>query len=151
VKKKRSASEGAVFLVPLPATGFGVGVLIRTSGTGRAYGAFFGPRVVSESEVDVSRLRDEDAILRCRFGDHGLHTQRWTIIGSISDWGAHRWELPRFKRGHDDPSLRYVTTYDDSLRAIAETLQPVNEAAALPDDGQFGSGLVEAKLSKILL
>jgi hypothetical protein len=151
MKQKRSAVDGAVFLVPITNGGFGIGVLIRSDGKGRAYGAFFGPRVSNASEVDISKLRDEDAILRCRFGDHGLHTRRWPLIGSIRDWGSNPWGLPRFARHHDNPALRYVTAYDSGLNVIEESLQPVDETSNLPEDEQLGSGVVEGKLAKLLV
>lgn len=149
MKQKRLIVEGAVFLVPLPAAGFGVGVLIRGDGKGRAYGAFFGPRVKHASEVDVSLLRDEDAIFRCRFGDYGLHHQLWQVIGSIPEWGSHPWSLPKFVRQHANPELCYVTTYDDNFLCISEQLQPVVEVPQLPHDSQLGSAVVEAKLAKL--
>ena len=150
MKQKRMIEEGAVFLVPLPIAGFGVGVVIRRDGKGRVYGAFFAPRVEHASDVDVSLLRDENAILRCRFGDYGLHHLRWPVIGSVPGWASQRWILPRFVRGHDDPRLCFVTTYGDDLRCTDEQLLPVVQVPGLPHDSQLGSAIVEATLAKLL-
>src|SRR5664280_79974 len=91
MKQKRIPANGSVFLVPLPTGDFGIGVLIRADGKGRAYGTFFGPRVADASKLDIAHLRPQDAIFRSRFGDYGLHTQRWTVIGSISNWDPSHW------------------------------------------------------------
>jgi hypothetical protein len=150
LKKRLKIPEGSVFLVPLTDGDYGFGVLIRTSGDGSCYGAFFGPSVKNSNEVDFSCLVEEGAILRCRFGDYGLHNQLWPVIGSIPDWGSNRWGLPQFARHHDNPELRYVTTYDDRLDAIEEVLVPVKDALNLFEDTQFGSGSVEIRLTKLL-
>lgn len=148
--QKLEIAEGEVFLVPLATAGFGVGVIVRTNGRGKAYGSFFGPRVIDAKEVDIARLRDDDAIMRCRFGDYALRNQLWPRIGSIPDWNLKRWKLPLFSRRHDNPEFCFVTTYDDQLNAIAERLQPVVETPDLPYDSQLGSGIVETRLGKLL-
>jgi hypothetical protein len=150
MKKSSIPANGSVFLVPLPAAGFGIGVLVRGDGKGRAYGAFFGPRVSRADEVDMANLRQQDAILRCRFGDYGLHTRRWIVIGSIPNWGAGQWQIPRFSRPHDNSGMRYVTEYDDDLNLMSEVVTPVAETTDMPEDAQFGSGIVEVKLNKLL-
>jgi hypothetical protein len=150
MKDRLAVANGAVFLVPLPTGGFGIGVLVRADGKGRAFAAFFGPRVTDATEVDIPRLRSEDAVLLCRFGDHGLHTQRWPVIGAIPNWSADQWRLPRFCRRHDNPELRYVTEYDDSLNVLNEVVLPSADTKNLPEDAQFGPGVVEVKLAKLL-
>jgi len=150
MKKLRIPPAGTVFLVPLPPGGFAIGVLVRSDGKGRAYGVFFGPRVSSASEVNVATLKPQGAILRCRFGDHGLHSQRWAVIGTIPGWEPSEWQIPLFSRSHDDAGMCYVTEYNDSLNIISEVIRPAHEAIELPEDAQFGSGVVEVKLGKIL-
>lgn len=149
--KKLAIGNGVVFLVPVAPDGFGVGVLVGADGNGRACGAFFGPRVGSAAEVNTSKLRLEEALLVCRFGDHGLHKQRWPVIGSIPNWSRDPWSISRFARRHDNPDLCYVTDYDASLNIISERVLPIAEGRKLPDDAQYGSGVVEAKLAKLLL
>lgn len=150
MKKSGIPANGSVFLLPLPTGDFGIGVLVRANGTGQAYGEFFGRRVTNASEVNVARIKEKDAILRCRFGDHGLHTQRWIVIGSIPNWNAHPWRLPKFFRRHDNAGMRYVTEYDDDLNLLSETIAPVAATVDMPEDAQFGSGVVETKLGKLL-
>ena len=150
MKRSSTYCEGAVFLVPLPTSGFGVGVLVRGDGKGRAFGYFFGPRVEGENQVNIDGLKPATAILTCRFGDHGLFNGRWPIIGHINDWKDNRWVMPGFVRPHDHGSLRFLTEYDDCLRAISERVDALS-VSHLPDDAQYGSGVVEKKLGKLLL
>ena len=150
MKKKLVVFTGSVFLIPLVTGGFGVGVLMRADGKGRACGAFFGPRVSDPTEVEISDLRLKDAVLMCRFGDYGLHTQRWPVIGAIHNWSANPWPVSKFSRRHDNPELRFVSEYDDKLNLLSEQVAPATEVAGLPEDAQFGSGVVEAKLDKLL-
>lgn len=150
MKKSSIPANGSVFLVPLLAGDFGIGVLVRADGKGRAYGVFFKQRVSGANEVDVSGIRYQDAILRCRFGDHGLHTRRWIVIGSIPNWDTGQWRIPKFSRPHDNSGMRYVTEYDDSLNLMSEVVAPATETMDMPEDAQFGSGVVEVKLSKLL-
>ncbi|HEU5297545.1 MAG TPA: Imm26 family immunity protein [Burkholderiaceae bacterium] len=148
--KKLIIKNGTVFLVPVAPKGFAVGVVIRADGRGRAIGAFFGPRVNGTSDANPSELRLETALLVCRFGDHGLYTHRWPVIASIPNWSAAQWSVSKFSRRHDNPDLCYVTEYDDSLNAISERVLPAAEGKKLPDDAQYGSGVVETKLAKLL-
>jgi hypothetical protein len=144
--------EGAVFLVPLKPWGFAAGVLARTDGKGRAFGYFFGPRVKDAAMIDIAAFVPNDAALICKFGDHGLHTRRWMVVGGIANFDRKVWTLPRFRRAHDFKEYIYVTEYDDSLNCCSETLVP-NDAAnlsTLPVDSQLGSGNVELKLSKLI-
>lgn len=148
--KRLAIRRGAVFLVPVAPGRFAIGAVIRADGRGRAVGAFFGPTVSGPSEVDASNLRLETAVLVCRFGDHGLHTKRWPVIGSIPNWVASAWSVTKFARRHDNPDLCYVTEYDDSLNVISERVLPAAEGSMLPVDAQYGSGVVEAKLAKLV-
>jgi hypothetical protein len=148
--KKLAIEAGAIFLVPVTPARFATGVVIRADGRGRAVGAFFGPTVSGASEVDASGLRLERSALLCRFGDHGLHTKRWPVIGQMPNWADAPWSVTRFARRHDSPDLCYVTEYDESLNVISERVLPAAEGNALPDDAQYGSGVVEAKLAKLV-
>ena len=148
--KKLPIEAGAIFLVPVAPARFAIGVVIRADGRGRAVGAFFGPTVSGASEVDASDLRLEAARLICRFGDHGLHTKRWPVIGQMPNWAISPWSVTRFARRHDSANLCYVTEYDDSLNVVSERVVPAAEGKALPYDAQYGSGVVEAKLAKLM-
>jgi hypothetical protein len=71
-------------------------------------------------------------------------------IGSIPNWAVAPWSVSKFARRHDDPDRCYVTEYDDSLNAISERVVPAAEGKMLPDDAQYGSGVVEVKLAKLV-
>jgi hypothetical protein len=101
-------------------------------------------------DVSPSELQLKDALLICRFGDHGLHTKRWSVIGTIPSWSNVPSLVGRFVGRHDDPSRCYVTEYDALLNAISEQVFPAAGGHGLPDDAQYGSDVVEAKLTTLL-
>lgn len=145
-------TEGTVFLVPLTPSGFAAGVLARANRKGGAFGYFFGPQTADIAKLDLASLVPANAALVCRFGDYGLRTGRWALIGQIPDFDRGVWSLPRFRRPHDSQEQAYVTEYDDSLSRRGEKLVPIESAeiALLPHDAQFGSEIVEHNLSKLL-
>jgi|MudIll2142460700_1097286.scaffolds.fasta_scaffold390567_1 hypothetical protein len=151
VKRLHVPPEGSVFLVPLSNGQYAIGVLVRANGEGGAYGLFFGPPTDGPQHLDVQALTPETALLRCKFGDFGLVRGRWRVIGRIDRWEQTRWPLPLFSRGHDDPSLRFVSEYNDALQLRSEKILQAADAQNLPEDAQFGSGVVETKLSRLLL
>jgi hypothetical protein len=146
-------AEGCVFLVPLSPSGYAAGVLARWDNGGRAFGYFFGPRIASKTDVDVTLLRPQAALLTARFGDHGLHTGRWACIGNVVDRSRNLWTVPKFIRQHDHADRVFLVEYDDALNVRSERTIPADssEAVGLPYDSQFGSGVIEAKLSKLLV
>ena len=148
--KKFAIDTGSVFLVPIAPAVFAIGVVISADGRGRAVGAFFGPTVSGASEVDASKLELATAVLVCRFGDQGLYTKRWPVIGSIPNWDRVAWSVTRFVRRHDNPDLCYITEYDEALDVISEDVVSAFYGNGLPEDAQYGSGVVEAKLAKLL-
>lgn len=150
MRRKKIPSTGSVFLVPLQSGGYAIGVLVRADGRGRAYGLFFGPRLMLVDSLPVSSLNPEQAILHCRFGDHALHSGRWPVIGRISEWDSWKWPVPKFSRRHDCLKKCYITEYDDDLNVISEAVASVSEGRDFPEDAQLGSGVVESKLDKIL-
>lgn len=150
MKKARLPNCGTVFLVPLRNGGYGIGVLVRADGKGRAFGSFFGPRIASSDEISNFDLQMKNAIFSCRFGDHGLYKKSWNVVGAVPDWNPEQWPMPKFSRQHDDASRYYVTEYDDNLGVLSETIVPASEALNLPEDVQFGSGIIEIKLDNLL-
>lgn len=148
--KKLAIPCGSVFLVPLNNGAFAAGVLIRSDKKGRAYGSFFGPAIPNSSAIEVTQLIDEDAIFRCRFGDHGLHIGRWQVVGKIPDWESKPWPMPKFSRQHDDPGMCVISEYDDCFGLVSESILPIANGRELPEDAQYGSGVVEVKLSRLL-
>ena len=148
--KKPRAVAGSVVLVPLAPDEFAVGVVIHTAGKGCCVGAFFGPRVRSASEVDTGGLRLENAVWVCRFGDYGIHNSLWPVIGAIPNWASAPWSVTSFARGHDDPTLCYITEYDNVLNVKSDRVAPASEGQALPKDSLCGSAIVEKLLAKLL-
>lgn len=144
---KRTLKEGTIFTVPLEPSGHALGVLARTNGKGKAFGYFFNPA------NDLSRLNWNDSVLVARFGDHGLHTGRWKIVGHVENWRREEWPLPSFMREHDNPKLAYLTRYNDELEAVSEEIvsSELLDRKLLPVDSQYGSGVVEKLLSRILI
>ena len=114
-------------------------------------GYFFGPRLASRTEVDLSGLEPGNAILRLRFGDLGLFKGLWPVVGDLPDWTPAKWPVPDAVRRDPLGKLKPVLIrYDDGdpSRILSEvTLENDND---LPNDGLAGYGFVEAKLTKLL-
>ena len=124
----------------------------RANGRGKAFRCFFSPRVERAEDVDGSALAPTAAILVSRFGDHGLHTGRWPVVGVVPNWDRMRWSLPQFVRAHDRSTSVYLVEYDDNLEVPSETIvtRRICERKNLPYDSQSGSAVVEARLSRLL-
>lgn len=142
-------TEGGVFAVPL-VSGFAFGILVRSDGRGRAYGVFYGPRVNAKEDLEISRLKKENEVLRCRFGDNGLHSGRWSMVGKLPSWNRMQWPIPKFWRRHDKDDFCYITEYDDDLNVLSELIAPKEDSMSLPYDAQYGAAIVESKLEKLL-
>jgi hypothetical protein len=156
VIRLKPPKEGTVFLVPLEDSRFVIGLLIRVDKKGRAYGEFYGPKIIDVNSVpsqamEISQLlRSDRLLMKCKFGDHGLCQRRWIALGQVSGWDRKKWPLPQFYRPHDDKSHCFVTVYDDELNLVSESIQPFEMGKGLPLDEQLGSNVVEKKLSALL-
>lgn len=144
--------EGTLFLVPLIPSGFALGVVARTDGKGRIFGHFFRPRLETPVLPTALNLNPAQSILMCRFGDHDLYTNKWPIVGKLSNWNRTVWSLPSFSRPHNDPSKIYITQYDDDLDLLSENLAVKSsvEGMTLVADALLGSGIVEVRLNQLL-
>jgi hypothetical protein len=129
-----------------------MGVLARRDGKGRAFGYFFGPRMEKEATLDIATLVPTRAALVCRFGENGLRTGRWPVVGEIPGFSREVWALPKFQRAHDSQQLVYVTEYDHSLTCQSEILisRDAVDLSNLPYDSQRGSVVVEHNLSALV-
>lgn len=150
---KPSYSDSSVFLVPLKDGGFARGVVARTAPGGKLLlGYFFGPRLASQTEADLSGLEPKDAVLSLRFGDLGLLKGLWPVVGKLPGWNPAKWPMPNAVRrdplGKTKPILIRYDDNDPSKILSEEVLESDND---LPSDGLAGYGFVEAKLSKILV
>ena len=145
-----SLIEGSVFLVPLRDIGFATGVLARANGVGQCFGYFFGPRVDSSDEVQISSLAIENALLIGKFGDLEIIRGNWKIIGDIPNWESDRWELLPLARIDRDADKAWLCTYDDELNCTRETSISLVEAEKHSYDRLMGAGSVEIRLTKLI-
>lgn len=150
---KPAYPNSSVFLVPLKDGAFARGVVARSSPDGKLLlGYFFGPRLASQVDANVSGLQSRNAILSLRFGDLGLHKGLWPIVGKLPDWNPADWPMPRAVRrdplGRLKPVLIRYDENDPSKRLSEEVLE---DDIDLPADGLAGYSFVEAKLSSILM
>ena len=153
MRYKINYSEGDWFAIPLEKGGWAVGLIAR--GPRRLLlGYFFGPRRHTlPSIADILDLRPENAILVCQFGDLGLVTNRWSILGKQADWNRADWPLPPF--GHIDfvdPTKAYLRIYDerDLSQLPREVATSPENARRYPEDGLAGEGAVVAELDHFL-
>jgi len=113
---KPSYPDSSVFLVPLKDGGFARGVVARTAPGGKLLlGYFFGPRLASQTEANLSGLESKDAVLSLRFGDLGLLKGLWPVVGKLPGWNPAKWPMPNAVRrdplGKTKPIL---IRYDDN-------------------------------------
>jgi hypothetical protein len=143
-------SEGSAFLVPLRDRGFARGVVARMAPKGRfLFGYFFGPRLPSIEGATLDNLDPAKAILRLRFGDLGLITHKWPILGIIPKWDRSKWAMPDFARR--PPGMKpLLVRYSDIDPSRIEAEHPIDNDSGLPVDASSGQGAVEIKLSKLL-
>ena len=156
--RKKSSSvkygEGDCLAVPLPGGGFAVGLVARVAPGGAvAFGYFFGPRLHGSPEgLDINRLRPEDAVLLCRFGDLGIIEGSWRSLGRLLEWRRREWPMPAFHRlvPLDNRILRVVYRDENPNSMPKEERISEQEAANLPRDGLLGSEAVERVLGALL-
>lgn len=83
-----------------------------------------------------------------RFGDYGIATGRWRIIGEVEGWDRERWPLPLFVRGREDPNVKVLVRYNDKLEVVSEQEVVAHLVPpGLPEDAQFGSAVIEKMLA----
>jgi hypothetical protein len=114
-----------------------LGVVARADGKGIALGYFFG----QHHDLDPAK-----AVRVCRFGDRGILTGRWRVVGRVPDFVRAQWPVPVFCR-----SGEILVHYDDqTLQVVSERRSSPEECRGLPEDGLEGSGFVEIKLTRLL-
>jgi hypothetical protein len=143
--------EGTWFAVPLRDGGFCRGLMARTDGKGRAFGYFFGPKASSADELpNVSGLRPTDAILVGRFGDLGLISGKWKVIGKAAPWDRAAWPMLPFIRVDEKADTAMMTTLNDEFEIISDEPCDPSLAKAFPKDSMMGYGFVEIRLTRLL-
>ena len=152
--KTLNYSEGDCFLVNLRKGGYARGVVARTNGKGIVFGYFFGPRIDQEQDARVdTTVVPRQAIFLGLFGDLGLIKREWAVVGKIEPWCRDGWPMPPFVRAEEGGKTGFITYYDeDSLLFIREEKVPLSQVATdpLPDDGLWGYGAIEIRLTKLL-
>jgi len=151
---KISYTLGSCIAVPLQGGGFARGLVARMDGKGCVFGYFFGPRIDNAEDLSVDPAwRPDNAVFRCRFGDLGLVTNEWKVLGPFPNLKPEDWPMPDFVYYNDDKSMAFIRRYDErTFRFVGEMKIPAAEASdpTLTPDGLWGSGAVEAQLTALL-
>jgi Immunity protein 26 len=150
-RARKSYQEGDWFAVPLRNGGYAIGLIARGDGKGIVLGYFFGPRREHVPSLDsVKILRRDQATLVTRFGDPGLRSGYWPIIGRAECWRREEWPLPLFARIDMTAQRAWVSRYDEeTLRCVDERTIDIMTAKNYPADLLSGYGAVEIKLTRL--
>lgn len=148
-----SYREGDLFAVPLDAGGYAVGLAARVNREGVIVGYFPGQRFDELPEAaDLAGLGPSDAVLVKAFGDLGLATGEWPIIGQLPGWHREDWPMPVF--GRREPLtgrlLRVEYADDDPNAEPREVEISQHEFEDLPENGLAGVELMQKLLSRVL-
>lgn len=151
--KRTKFQEGDWIAVPLRQGGYALGLLARLHGKDTGLGYFFGPKFpVMPCEQDAAKLSPHDAILTAKFGTIGIAKGDWKVVFPSRPWRREEWPIPAFRRVEPftDRILRVVYAEGDLLTPVVELPVSPDEAAALPEDGSYGMGALEIRLTRIL-
>jgi hypothetical protein len=152
-KVKADYREGDWFSVPLHEGGYAVGVVARVGSKGTLLGYFFGPLLQTQPHVrDVCWNRSDSAVLIAIVGDLGLRRGEWRLLGHPDGWSRARWPLPKFARRDALSGTAKIVTYTDHDLVNEVEIQSISNDAAdrIPEDGVWGYGAVEKRLSRLL-
>jgi hypothetical protein len=151
VKKKLPYREGTWFAVPLRNSGYAVGVVARMNSEGGIFGYFFGPKQDSvPCPDDVDRLRADQATWQAHFGGLGLLNGEWPIILNSLNWNRESWPLPPFINVDRVSGNAFKVKMSDDLTPLTQEPCDPSLAEQYPEDGVFGYGAVEIRLTKLL-
>lgn len=150
--------EGQWFAVPLRDGYFGIGIIVRGNyRTKGGLGYFFGPKYPDIPTANATYLKDKDnAMLICQFGDLGIVQGDWPLINNGKPFSREEWPVPLFHRVLPVPDnkaviVEYKQDFNDMEAPFREsTVSLSEEILRLPEDGLFGSGAVEIKLTKLI-
>jgi hypothetical protein len=150
-KKTLPYREGTWFAVPLRTNGYAVGVVSRMDGRGAVFGYFFGPKLAGIPRQDeVGLLSANDAKWSCLFGDLGLLQSEWSIIFHAADWDRASWPLPPFVNVDRTTGKAVKVILNDDLTFASQAPCEPSLAERYPEDGAFGYGAVEIRLTDLL-
>ena len=151
---KINYSEGDCFAVPLCDGGFALGVVARLDKKKGVLGYFFAPKYASVDEIVITPdIIPEKTIHVKNFGDLGLVTCEWKIIGKINPWIREDWQIPVYS--FTEPlllnwgELRYYTEKQLCVCSFHKRVS-IEEANNYPKDSFAGSGAIEIYLNKLL-
>lgn len=117
-------------------------------------GYFFGPRYGRQPELDsVVDKRPADTVLIAKFGDLGLVTGKWPVLGRSPVWDRLDWPAPVFGRRDlidADKAWRVQYREDDLTMPLRVELVSPHDIRSLPSDGLWGAGAIEDYLNKLL-
>ncbi|MDA0351492.1 MAG: hypothetical protein O3A10_04670 [Chloroflexi bacterium] len=147
-------SQGDLVVVPLrDSKGFAVGLVTVHDGRGIVVAYFFGMRFPEVPSLDdVADLGRSDVICVRRFGDNGLITRKWLVLGLSPRWNEEEWPLPNFCRNPPllNKPYRVIYSPENLARPIHEFRIRKDECEELPPDSLAGSGAIEISLTQLL-
>ncbi|NJL30027.1 MAG: hypothetical protein HC897_20100 [Thermoanaerobaculia bacterium] len=146
--------EGHWFAVPLPTSGFAVGLVARASKRGQVLlGYFFGGRFHALPLVeDLESLTLDSALLVARFGDLALLNFEWPILGKTQTWRRNQWPMPPFVSRDPLTDKVWQIEYadDDPNRLIKRMDITDREYKDHPLDGVYGARAITRLLDHVL-
>ena len=139
--------------MPLRDGGYALGIAARVDGKGGVIGYFFGPRYETPpTQEEIGNRRPGDAVFIANFGDLGFLEGTWKVVRSSENWDRSKWPMPSFVRVDciSGKAIRVEYSEDNLVHEVKNT--PINQIRArrLPEDGMWGSGAVEIRLTKLL-
>jgi hypothetical protein len=149
----RTYAEGDWFAVPLRTDGYAMGIIARANPEAALLGYFFGPRRHDRPMlVDSTGLSPDQAVLVGRFGDLGIRSGSWPLLGQAPGWDRSAWPTPTFVRYEELTGRTFHVRYDDAdpARVIDESQVTPGLAEQRPMDGLMGAGFVEQRLTALL-
>lgn len=151
-RRKLPYRPGDAFAVPLGGGEYVLGVIARMDGRGVILGYFFGPRMCTlPARDEIPHHRLEDAVLVQMFGDPGILSGTWPILGQVPGWAAESWPMPCFGRRDivSGQPLR-VRCDENTLMEVSVERTSSEEVEKLPDASLAGAQFIEARLSHII-
>jgi hypothetical protein len=113
-------------------------------------GYFFGPKLTSTLGIELNDLDPSKTILCVRFGDLGLISGEWPVVGSVPSWGRSKWPMPDFLRRDDLSKKAWLVRYCDDDPNLIDVEHPTDFDSKIPRDSLVGYGAVEIVLTKRL-
>lgn len=151
---KINYEEGSYFAVPLNQGGFGIGLVARMGPEARGLlGYFFPDRYTAVPNLnELAAFEPSDAVTIQRFGDLGLLSGEWPIIGKLRDWNREKWKMPAFYRQEPIQGMLFRVEYpdDNPLGIPIVTRASSDEVEGLQKDGSHGYKSMSGLLSRLI-